>query len=379
MTNHERDTGYDAIVIGGGFFGCSIALFLSKTGMDVVVLEERADLMERASYANQARIHNGYHYPRSILTALRSRLNFPRFISDYAACVYDEFDQYYAVGRYFSKVSANQYKRYFERIGAEIEAVKDRRILGLFNLDLVEEVFLVKEYAFDADRLRTQIWEDLQNAGVDVRLNCKVMRLNPGKEGEIEVICQRGGEQSALLGRSVYNCTYSRINQLLGDSHLPLIRLKHEVTELALVEMPGALSDLGVTIMCGPFFSFMPFPARPGLHSLSHVRYTPHVSWQESEAKGYLDAYAYLSANPRRSNFPQMLKDAQRYIPALQDCRYIDSIWEVKTVLPQSEVDDSRPILMKRDQGIPNLTCIMGGKIDNIYDVFEELSLQHLQ
>jgi hypothetical protein len=74
-----------------------------------------------------------------------------------------------------------------------------------------------------------------------------------------------------------------------------------------------------------------------------------------------------------------MLKDAQRYIPALQDCRYIDSIWEVKTVLPQSEVDDSRPILMKRDQGIPNLTCIMGGKIDNIYDVFEELSLQHLQ
>ena len=26
--------------------------------------------------------------------------------------------------------------------------------------------------------------------------------------------------------------------------------------------------------MCGPFFSAMPFPAR-GLHTLSHVRYTP--------------------------------------------------------------------------------------------------------
>ena len=29
-----------------------------------------ADLMQRASYANQARVHNGYHYPRSLLTAL---------------------------------------------------------------------------------------------------------------------------------------------------------------------------------------------------------------------------------------------------------------------------------------------------------------------
>jgi hypothetical protein len=68
-----------------------------------------------------------------------------------------------------------------------------------------------------------------------------------------------------------------------------------------------------------------------------------------------------------------MLKDAQRYVPALCKSRYLDSIWEVKTILPQSESDDSRPILMKKDHGIQGFTCIMGGKIDNIYDVIEEL------
>ena len=55
---------------------------------------------------------------------------------------------------------------------------------------------------------------------------------------------------------------------------------------------------------------------------------------------------------------------------------YIDSLWEVKTGLSPSEKDDSRPILFKAHWGLPNLICIMGGKIDNIYDALGEY--QHL-
>ena len=68
-----------------------------------------------------------------------------------------------------------------------------------------------------------------------------------------------------------------------------------------------------------------------------------------------------------------MIRDAQRYLPMLRHSRYVDSLWEVKTVLPSSEADDSRPILFRRDDTMPSLTSIMGGKIDNIYDVLEEL------
>jgi hypothetical protein len=66
-----------------------------------------------------------------------------------------------------------------------------------------------------------------------------------------------------------------------------------------------------------------------------------------------------------------MVKDAERYLPLARDFRYLDSLWEVKTVLPKSEIDDSRPILFRTDQGLPGLTCIMGAKIDNVYDVIE--------
>ena len=64
-----------------------------------------------------------------------------------------------------------------------------------------------------------------------------------------------------------------------------------------------------------------------------------------------------------------MLKDAQRYLPLLQKSRYVESLWEVKTLLPLSEVDDSRPILCRLHHGFQNFHCIAGAKVDNFYDV----------
>jgi hypothetical protein len=161
------------------------------------------------------------------------------------------------------------------------------------------------------------------------------------------------------------------MNRLLAQSGLPLVPLRHELTELALVQAPAGLEAIGITIMDGPFFSLMPFPAL-GVHSLSHVRYTPHQAWSDDPQIAYQDAEAYRAV-PRASRYPHMIKDAARYVPALSDCRYLDSLWEVKTVMPRSDVDDSRPILVRRDHGLAGLTCILGAKVDNIYDVFDEL------
>ena len=88
----------------------------------VALLEREPDLMQRASYVNQARIHQGYHYPRSILTGLRSRVNFDRFITEYSDCVHSEFSHYYAIARIASKVSAQQFRSFCKRIGAPLQA-----------------------------------------------------------------------------------------------------------------------------------------------------------------------------------------------------------------------------------------------------------------
>ena len=70
-----------------------------------------------------------------------------------------------------------------------------------------------------------------------------------------------------------------------------------------------------------------------------------------------------------------MRSDAQRYLPMLGECRQVDSLWEVKTILPSSELADSRPILYRRDAGMARLHCVMGAKIDNVFDAVEECLL----
>ena len=59
---------------------------------DGVVLEQEIDILQRASYVNQARVHMGYHYPRSLVTAFRSLANFPKFIKDFDKAIKNDFD-----------------------------------------------------------------------------------------------------------------------------------------------------------------------------------------------------------------------------------------------------------------------------------------------
>ena len=86
---------FDKIIIGAGLYGLYSALFCAKRGQRVLVLECDNTAFGRATYINQARVHQGYHYPRSISTALKSAGYFERFNRDYAFCVNKEFDQIY--------------------------------------------------------------------------------------------------------------------------------------------------------------------------------------------------------------------------------------------------------------------------------------------
>ena len=361
---------YAAIVVGGGVIGCSVALYLAERVGTVLLLEREEGLLRRASYANQARVHNGYHYPRSLLTGLRSRVNFPRFLEEFADCVDGSFEKYYGVARQYSKVSAEQFTLFCRRIGAEY-APAPAPVRKLFDPWLVEDVYRVREHAFDAVALRELLLGRLAAAGVEVRTSAEAQHVEAVAGGELRLRWHEDGTSFEAGARHVFNCTYARLNDLLRGSGLPTIPLKHELTEMALVDLPEPLRQMGVTMMCGPFFSFMPFPPR-GLHTFSHVRYTPHRAVEERV--GAAAPHARLERRPEDvSSFRHMLLDASRFIPALRNARQVDSLWEVKTVLPSSEADDSRPILFRMHHGLPNLTSILGGKIDNVFDVIAEL------
>jgi glycine/D-amino acid oxidase-like deaminating enzyme len=363
------DSMQDAVVIGGGFYGAAIAIYLAQQrGMKRVLLVERESaLLTRASYNNQARVHNGYHYPRSFTTAYRSRVNLPKFIRDWPQAIKKDFTKLYAIARRNSKVTAKQFERFCREIGAKIQPA-DMLLQGLFEPRLIEQAFLVEEYAFDTAQLAQWAEHELHESDVQIFLNSRVTTISKCQHLRVAIQIEQG-EEELVDCRYVFNCTYSGLNQLGGDFPGTRTALKHETTEMALISVPPLLQDLAITVMDGPFFSLMPFPAR-GLHTLSHVRYTPHLHWNDQRG---IDPYQKLADYECTTRVDRMMRDVGRYLPAILDAQYIESLFEIKTILVKNEGDDGRPILFEKHAELPGCYSVLGGKIDNIYDVFEKL------
>ncbi|MFY2087788.1 FAD-dependent oxidoreductase [Achromobacter xylosoxidans] len=365
---------HDAVIIGGGFYGAAIAIYLARQrGLKRIALVEREPaLLTRASYNNQARVHNGYHYPRSFTTAYRSRINLPRFVRDWPAAVHQDFTKLYAIARRNSKVTAKQFERFCREIGAKIQPAP-RAFKDLFEPRLIEEVFLVEEYAFDATKLADWAERELRECGIEIRLKTRATAISRAQDTALQVTLERDGQSAErLASRYVFNCTYSGLNQFGGDFPGTSTRLKQEITEMALMRVPAALADLGITVMDGPFFSMMPYPAR-ALHTLSHVRYTPHLHWNDAPG---VDPYRKLQDYERVSRVDRMVRDVGRYLPAVLGAEYADSLFEVKTILVKNEGDDGRPILFEKHPELPGCYSVLGGKIDNIYDALEKIDTE---
>jgi glycine/D-amino acid oxidase-like deaminating enzyme len=364
-----------AVVIGGGFYGTAIALYLKeKRGFSsVTVLEQESELLQRASYHNQARVHNGYHYPRSFTTAFRSRINLPRFVEEYGFAIKKDFTKLYAIARRNSKVTAKQFVRFCHEIGANIESAPNE-FRDLFDSRLIEDVFLVEEFAFDSKKLAQYFQQQLAANEIGLQLNSVVTAINKDGEGLRLLYQKKEGLPQAIHADFVFNCTYSGLNHLGGEFRNLKTGMKHEITEMGLVKVPSILENVGVTVMDGPFFSMMPFPARR-LHTVSHVRYTPHLSWIDDSS---INPYQKLLAYQRESRVDRMLRDIRRYMPGAEGCEHVDSLFEVKTILMKNEGDDGRPILFEKSLDLPGLYSILGGKIDNIYDVLEKLDSETL-
>ena len=75
---------FDKIIIGAGLYGCYAANLCGKRNETVLVLEYDKAPFQRATYINQARVHMGYHYPRSLSTAMKSAGYFRRFVEDFS-------------------------------------------------------------------------------------------------------------------------------------------------------------------------------------------------------------------------------------------------------------------------------------------------------
>ena len=132
----------DKLIIGAGLYGLYAALYCAKRGQQVEVLEMEEAPFTRATYINQARVHMGYHYPRSLSTAMKSAGYFKRFTEDYSFCLHTAFQQIYATSAHFSWTDAAEFLKFCRDGGIPCKALP---VEEYFQPGLCDGAFLTEE------------------------------------------------------------------------------------------------------------------------------------------------------------------------------------------------------------------------------------------
>lgn len=373
----------DFLVVGGGIFGVYAALYLASKGCQVVLVEKEKQLMQKASVVNQARLHSGYHYPRSVATARMSDENKARFTRDHQDFILFDFAKYYAIDRYGSLTDAAQFERFCRYIDIPCKPVNKH---SLFNYHRLEAVFETQEYTFDPQLIAAYYREKVNSAeGVDVWSYHQIEAAGAlGEAWEIEIRSLDNQNLKKVRARQVINATYSAsnaINQLFG---LEEINLMHEISEMAFVSSPQ-LKNIGLTIMDGPFGSIMPY-GKSGLLSLSSVAYTHHKvsyaaqpsfdcqSFREDCSPGFTSVCNYCEFRPR-SNYQKMLAQMRQYLTDEVALHYFTSMYTIKSKLRANYIDDGRPTEIGLLSKNPRFYCIFAGKINSIYEIEKVVEL----
>lgn len=370
---------YDKIIIGAGLYGLYSAFYSCKKGQNVIVLECDDAPFKRATYINQARVHQGYHYPRSISTALKSAGYFERFNKDYAFCVNKEFDQIYATSSQYSWSDGKQFKDFCKAANIPCEEL---HASNYFKDGMCDGVFRTREYTYDAMILKDYLLDELSKYGnaMTIKYGVKINAIE--KSTNTYVIRTEDGntyESSFIL-----NSTYAGTNQILEMAGFEKFGIKYELCEIILCDVNDKLKKVGFTVMDGPFFSIMPF-GKTGYHSLTSVTFTPHTtSYDEvptfscqGESNGHCSTKRLGNCNdcPAKpaTAFPYMANLARKYMLDDYQFEYKKSLFSMKPILMSSEIDDSRPTVIRTYSKNPTFVGVLSGKINTVYDLDEVL------
>jgi hypothetical protein len=64
---------------------------------------------------------------------------------------------------------------------------------------------------------------------------------------------------------------------------------------------------------------------------------------------------------------------ARKYLKEEYEFKYVKSLFSIKPILMASEIDDSRPTVIKKYTTNPTFVSVLSGKINTVYDLEEIL------
>jgi glycine/D-amino acid oxidase-like deaminating enzyme len=344
---------HEVAVAGGGIFGVTAAVVLARSGHRVTLFEQEPELLCAASGINQLRLHAGYHYPRSVATALASRDTVEGFRAMYPAAVVDGGEHYYAIASEGSLTDGDAFLRFLAELGLEHRPARP----PFLRAEAVEVCVAVRESLIDLPVLRELAWAYLRAAGVQVRL------------------ATRATADALDAFDLVVVATYATLNELLGELGARQQPYQFEVVEKPVVRPPDSLRGRGIVVMDGPFMCIDPF-GRTELSLMGHVVHAIHHTNVGELPEIPHDIAPLLNRGvierPRPTAFARFVEEAATYVPDAARFEHVGSMYTVRTVLPGLDRTDARPTLVAHHSD--RVVALFSGKIGTCVRAAEEVA-----
>lgn len=312
-------------ILGGGWYGCHLTKALASPDAYVELHEITDRLFSGASGANPARLHMGFHYPRSKLTRAFCQVHQSEFLREYGHLTRHVQSNIYAVAAHDSLVDFGNYVQSL-RNEVEFVTVHNPKEVGLEN---IEGAVLTGERHIVIDEARKYFEDVLGNA----------------------VHYSTPPEYRTDFDWTI-DCTFCSNSGAGVDRYEPCVT--------ALFKGP---TDRAVTVMDGPFPSLYPWNEKLQLNSLTSARLTPFSkncrTWQE--AKDYLQKLTRVEIEQR---VKEMSAQMAYYWPEfVSRYEYAEPRLSIRA-MPRSGAD-ARLVEVSKDPDSRTLR-VRAGKIDAV-------------
>lgn len=363
-------------IIGAGGLGVCTALELSKRGYKVEIFEEHHTPIQKASYANEGKIHVGFIFAmdRSFQTAkkmLDGAIHFMDYIQRWAdidpeECISTPF--YYLVHKE-SLLNAEQLNQHYQKCAdyfAELHSKTQKKYLGIFddleasllprnqmegigNPEFIDDVFKTSEYSLEPRYVAQKLTEALMDdPNLTVHLSTKVLGVSE-KENGFKIKFEREGEIYSETFDEVVNTAWNgllEIDRTMGIE--PIGEWSHRYKFGNKILIPLEDSDLpSATMVLGPFGDTVNFRDKGAFCSWYPIGRT---GWSTDYRAPEWDSM--YSEQQRMKVFKDSFEELKRRIPSLGRLNFpietVDPVGGVILALGNSDVDVEKSRLHDR-------------------------------
>ena len=357
-------------VIGAGIFGCNVALRLAESGHEVVLLERLPYIMKGTSANNTNRVHQGFHYPRGVDTAIECRDNYNKFEMAFSDALIDDCPNIYGIAEKDSKTSKEDFLKFcdFMKLTYSVIDLKNLDIqLNGCNLGV-----LCQETIIDMDTLRKLLKLKIdKSSNVKVLCNTEVQRIE--RITNQYNLYYNSNDQFKETFDAVINCSYSNINTLTEQLGYEIQEAQYEYTVIPIIDMD--IAPIALTIMDGPFFTLFPHGKTKQflLYHVDHSVIKREISKMVNP--DWLDAEkSPLNKINKTKHFEKLIKSCLPFMPELVNAKLCGFLESPRMVLPKHEQDDARPSFIN-DYGEGYMT-VFSGKIDRSLSIADSVCLK---